>query len=200
MSPVSSQNQAAHCYNEAQLSSKAGVFSLKQLSLLKISGEDAEKFLQGQLTCDMAEVTNNTSRFAASCTPKGRMISLFRILKVAADYWLIMNTDIVAAFKQHLAKYMVFYQVEITDISTLYTMLGLSHSLAELVGSTPVLTEDKAIEIDEHLTLPFAQSALEIIGFSPQRWLIIFPSSENEHFNALLPTETSSQHRQIGTI
>ena len=52
-------------------------------SLLSISGPDALRFLQGQLTCDVAEITPTQSRLGAHCNPQGRVISFFRI------FWLL---------------------------------------------------------------------------------------------------------------
>jgi folate-binding protein YgfZ len=51
--------------------------SLDQYAWLRVSGPDAEKFLQGQLTADVAILAEQQWSWAAHCNPKGRMISQF---------------------------------------------------------------------------------------------------------------------------
>ncbi|NAT16995.1 folate-binding protein YgfZ, partial [Pseudomonas syringae pv. actinidifoliorum] len=41
---------------------------------------DAGKFLQGQLTCNLNYLDENTSSLGARCTQKGRMQSSFRLV------------------------------------------------------------------------------------------------------------------------
>src|SRR5438309_5460989 len=47
---------------------------LGHLGVLQFSGEDAESFLQGQLSCDVAAVGLRSSAYGAYCSPKGRML------------------------------------------------------------------------------------------------------------------------------
>ena len=158
-------------YTEAELSSREGIFSLEQLSLVKVSGEDSTKFLQGQLTCDISQINEHRCLFGACCTPKGRMVSLFRIFRIDGDYFLIMDSEIVEAFQQHLNKYIPFFKAEITDISTNYSLTGLSHSISEI-------TSEQDVEVDEHRKLQLASTPVSIIGYSPQRWIVIAKQNE----------------------
>ena len=50
---------------------------LGHLGVLQFSGEDAESFLQGQLSCDVAAVGLRSSAYGAYCSPKGRMLANF---------------------------------------------------------------------------------------------------------------------------
>lgn len=95
--------------------------------ILKISGLDAKKFLQGQLTCDVEHLSPR--QLAAHCNPQGRIISLFRIIQQENDYYLLMPRAMIpiaiAAFK----KYSVFFKVSLMDVSddmALFTTLRLS--------------------------------------------------------------------------
>ncbi len=93
---------------------------LTDYSLLQISGNNAEKFLQGQLTCDVSKVTDTHTSFGAHCNAKGRMLSFFRLFKIEQDYYLLMPTDVIEIAKQHLHRYAVFskVKVEILPLST----------------------------------------------------------------------------------
>lgn len=78
---------------------------------LLISGTDAAKFLQGQVTCDVTTLQPDAIQLAALCNPQGRIISLFHIVKHQDAYYLYMPSDMVALTQQALKKYAVFYKV-----------------------------------------------------------------------------------------
>jgi folate-binding protein YgfZ len=83
--------------------------------LLKISGIDAKKFLQGQLTCDVEAISEKTHSLGAHCNPQGRVISLFRLHQHQGAYYLLMSRDLVPITLNALKKYAVFFKVELTD-------------------------------------------------------------------------------------
>lgn len=166
MSSEPSNSTVNKNYTEVQLASLEGVFSLEALSLLKVYGEDAEKFLQGQLTCDMTQINDQRSLFGACCTPKGRMVSLFRIFKLDDNYFLLMDSAVVKAFQLHLNKYIPFFKAQIKDVSAEYCLTGLSHSISELIP-------DQDVEVDEHRRLQLTTAPTSIIGYSPRRWIVI---------------------------
>ena len=47
-------------------------------SFVSITGTDAEKFLQGQLTCDLASIIEQTVQFGTINSPKGRIYGFSR--------------------------------------------------------------------------------------------------------------------------
>lgn len=53
------------------------VCDLQQYTLLEIQGEDAEKYLQGQLTCDVNKLAVGESTLAAHCDAKEKSIRFF---------------------------------------------------------------------------------------------------------------------------
>lgn len=85
--------------------------------LLEISGEQAKKFLQGQLTCNMDEVTPESPHLAAHCNPQGRVISLFYLFLRDDHYFLQMPREMIPIALQALKKYAVFFKVKLTDVS-----------------------------------------------------------------------------------
>lgn len=86
------------------------------LGLLCIAGENAKKFLQGQLTCNLDEVTSSESRLGAHCNPQGRIISLFRIFLHQDAYYLLMPIDLIPIALKALQKYAVFFKVTLTNV------------------------------------------------------------------------------------
>ena len=82
---------------------------LNQYSALKIYGPDAERFLQGQLTCNLSDLTDNTQHmighYGACCTAKGRIVANFHISFTGEAYWLILPTKSAEILDKHLQKY-----------------------------------------------------------------------------------------------
>lgn len=86
--------------------------------LIQLSGEDSQKFLQGQVTCNMEDLTPNQSIFGAHCSPKGRVIFLFcASMDKSQNIILDTHPSIVEIAIASLKKYAVFFKTEITDIS-----------------------------------------------------------------------------------
>lgn len=101
------------------------VFSLlPELAVLEISGPDSERFLQGQLTCDVAALSAGLWTLGACCTAKGRMVANFVIGRRDTTFWLRLPREQVAALRQHLARYAVFFKATLTDRSDDWQVLG----------------------------------------------------------------------------
>ena len=95
-----------------------------------IAGPDAEKFMQGQLTCDVEAISENLSSLGAHCTPKGRALASFRLVKTADQHYLFSlpenNTD---TLRTSLGKYIVFSKAKLSAIDNTLA-LGLNGSKA----------------------------------------------------------------------
>jgi len=100
---------------------------LNQFGILRISGPDAERFLQGQLTNNMSELTDGKASFGACCSAKGRMVANFIIINSQNSYWLVMPADSAELLAQHLQKYKVFFKAELENLSDSQLVFG-SHS------------------------------------------------------------------------
>jgi folate-binding protein YgfZ len=73
--------------------------------LIQIRGGDAELFLQGQLTQDVAELGAAISLPAAWCNPKGRVITLIRLLAMQEGFGLVVPASLAAAVTRRLTMY-----------------------------------------------------------------------------------------------
>ncbi len=92
--------------------------------ILAVSGPDAGRFLQGQLTCNVDEVTAEHSTLGACCTNKGRMVSSFRMLAGEDGFLLGMHRALVPQLLEHLQKFSVFYKAEMSDASDRVLRIG----------------------------------------------------------------------------
>lgn len=103
---------------EVQLSSQKGLLSNpSDRGLLKVSGEDAESFLQNQLTNDIRDVNDTNHQASAWCSPKGRIIVNFRIFKRGDDFYLSLASDLIEHVIKKLRMYVMMSKVVIEDLS-----------------------------------------------------------------------------------
>ena len=87
---------------------------LSNMSLISVAGPDAQKFLQGQLTCDINALDATNSSRGAHCTPKGRAIASFTVAQATeANYLFALPSDNTEALSKALGKYIVFSKAKI---------------------------------------------------------------------------------------
>jgi len=106
----------------------AHIMLLDHYQLLQVQGPDSERFLQGQLSCDVREVNSGCARWGTYNNPKGRMHASFLITGIADSvpaYQLRMSADIAEHCKQVLSKYIVFSKADIESLAEEWLVLGL---------------------------------------------------------------------------
>ncbi|WP_339514923.1 CAF17-like 4Fe-4S cluster assembly/insertion protein YgfZ [Pseudomonas sp. RL_15y_Pfl2_60] len=101
--------------------------TLSHEGILTVRGADANKFLQGQLTCNLNYLNESHSSLGARCTPKGRMISSFRVVSVDDGYLLAMALELVEPQLADLQKYAVFSKSKLTDETNQWVRFGLNN-------------------------------------------------------------------------
>jgi len=91
------------------------LFELSYLAGLHIQGELAQPFLQGQVTCDVKEVSLQQCRQGALCNLKGRILALLDIVHWERHgFQLIVPTDLLHQTQASLAKTAMFSQVTLS--------------------------------------------------------------------------------------
>jgi folate-binding protein YgfZ len=75
-----------------------------------VQGTDAARFLQGQLTCDVAALADNQLVQGACCTNKGRVVATFTLVRQQDRYYLCMAKDLARVLVDTLRKYVAFYK------------------------------------------------------------------------------------------
>ena len=108
------------------------VLSTDLRAFIHLSGPDTEKFLQGQVTCDLSKLGHGESMNGAHLSPKGRIIFLFTATK-DFDNGLLLEThhSVMEVAISSLKKYSVFFKTEITDASHIYESIILSGKNSE---------------------------------------------------------------------
>ncbi|ACA31957.1 CAF17-like 4Fe-4S cluster assembly/insertion protein YgfZ [Histophilus somni] len=118
------------------------LINLKQYGLIYVEGVDAEKFLQGQLTCDVTKLAIGQSTLTAHCDPKGKVNSLFRLIRHAEQqFYLLIRQDLLNHGLAQLKKYAVFSQVTFSEKN--WTIVGmLDQDLKECGAISPQIRID----------------------------------------------------------
>ncbi len=110
------------------------LFHLTQLAVIKLEGEDAVKYLNGQVTCDVTKLAIGDSMLGAHCTPKGKVLTIFRLFRTESELLLVYKKELVTKQLADLKKYAVFSKVNIADVSENYRVLGLAGQNTESVN------------------------------------------------------------------
>lgn len=119
---------------ELSVAMTGNVFAdLSHYALIAVRGEDAETFLQGQLTNDLTKVTARSSQLSGMCNPKGRLLASFRLLRYAECYYLCLPAELAAETIKRLRMYVLRARVTLEDASNAFVHLGLSGDQSEAV-------------------------------------------------------------------
>jgi tRNA-modifying protein YgfZ len=110
---------------------------LDHLGTLRFSGQDAEAFLQGQLTCDVAGLALRSSSHGAYCNAKGRMLATFLLWRDESGFAMALSRELVAPVQGKIARFVLRSKVTIADASDSLVLVGATGAEAErsLAGS-----------------------------------------------------------------
>ncbi|WP_339082227.1 folate-binding protein YgfZ [Pseudomonas sp. TMP9] len=155
--------------------------TLSHEGLLAVRGPDANKFLQGQITCNLNYLSESYSSLGARCTPKGRMQSSFRVVAVSDGYLLAMASDLLEAQLNDLKKYAAFSKSKLADESCAWLRLGLSGGDSVLISLGLALPEatDSVVHNNELLALRLSDGRAEL-------WI---PANQSETVKALIASQ-----------
>jgi folate-binding protein YgfZ len=104
-----------------------GITPLTHLGVIKVEGEDAAKFLHGQLTQDFSLLGMAEARLAAFCSAKGRMQASFIGFKNSpAEILLICPIDVLAPAMKRLSMFVMRAKAKFSDVSAEMSVYGLA--------------------------------------------------------------------------
>ena len=101
------------------------LMTLDDWALATLTGADSEKYLQGQVTADVAALTEHQHLLAAHCDAKGKMWSNLRLFRRDGGFALIERRSIRDAQLTELKKYAVFSKVTIAPDDE-HVLLGVA--------------------------------------------------------------------------
>ncbi|ENM2867602.1 tRNA-modifying protein YgfZ [Citrobacter koseri] len=90
------------------------LITLDDWALASITGADSEKYMQGQVTADVNQLTKQQHLLVAHCDAKGKMWSNLRLFRDGDGFAWIERRSLREAQLTELKKYAVFSKVAIT--------------------------------------------------------------------------------------
>jgi folate-binding protein YgfZ len=162
---------------------------IQGLDVIIVRGSDAENFLQGQITNDIKILEKeNEAIYAGYCSPKGRLIAIFLIIKVWDNYFLFCPTSISDEISKKLSMYILRSKVELEktpDNTSYFSFYGGSkaeEAFKNVWGDIPYPT--KIMETTQNPNKQNAMGLLSITKLAGEngRFLVI---GEDETINML---------------
>ncbi|WP_395006462.1 YgfZ/GcvT domain-containing protein [Undibacterium sp.] len=112
------------------------ICQISDQNLLHVNGDDAANFLHNQLSNDVENLGPTQARFAAYCTPKGRMLASFFYWKTDGAIVLQCSASLQPALQKRLQMFVMRSKVKLENITEQFMILGLGGKAAEVFLST----------------------------------------------------------------
>lgn len=181
--------------------------SLADWQLVKVSGTDNHKYLQGQVTIDTDNLTEQTALFAAHCDSQGKMWSNLLIFQRGQDIYYIVRKSVVEKQMAALKKYAVFSKVSIEPVTGL-NIVGLDSQAipSEILAK---FTDNNCFTENNITYIKLTSPHVRVIKITPEaidndlepcsRWLQLdleagYPIIDAENTESLLPQACNLQY------
>lgn len=105
--------------------------ALGHFAVIRVSGNDAQDFLQGQLSSDLREVSASRSQYSSYSNAKGRMLGNFLIWQFQGDYFLLVSVDIAESLCRRLSMFVLRSQVKLQVVTEQWLLAGVKGVHAE---------------------------------------------------------------------
>jgi len=124
------------------------------VAAIKVKGEQARTFLQGQLTCDVKNVTGTHSVRGALCNTKGRILTLVNVVLYQDVLYLQLIKSQIAATIKSLSKAAMLSRVILTE-TTLKTPIDFAtwHDAQLQDGHVLIYPETRGLYLPHQLEL-----------------------------------------------
>jgi len=108
----------------------AGLFAPGGRALLEVTGGDRVRWLQGQVSNDVASLAPGAGCYATVLTIKGRIVADLHVLARESCFWLETGAAALEAVCQRLERYIVADDVVLADASERFARLALEGARA----------------------------------------------------------------------
>ncbi|MGA9665348.1 MAG: folate-binding protein [Gallionella sp.] len=110
---------------------KTVLCDLSQFGTLRVSGEEAQPFLQNLLSNDIREVSSTHAQLSSLNTAKGRMLATMLIWREGDDYLLQLPRSLCESIRKKLSMYVLRARAKVIDASDEIISIGLSGGNAQ---------------------------------------------------------------------
>ena len=99
--------------------------NLTKRALIKVSGADAEEFLQNQFSNDIKKLDNYNLQINAYCQHQGKIIALFWVIRTDNSFLLSFPIDLLEKVISRLQMFVIMSDVLIENASEEFSQIGL---------------------------------------------------------------------------
>ena len=104
---------------------------LSNLGVIQFSGEEAGKYLQGQVTADINALNDQHALLGCHCDFKGKTWNIGYFVGTQTDVLMLCSKGAIPGSLPELKKYGVFAKTDIDDVSADYSVFGGNGSAFE---------------------------------------------------------------------
>lgn len=101
------------------------IAELSDRAAIAVTGDDAQTFLQGLLTRDVAGLAPGSAAFAALLTPQGKILFDFLVLRTEDGFLLDCRRDVAGDLLKRLTFYKLRAKVTLRDLSASHKVYAL---------------------------------------------------------------------------
>ncbi len=99
---------------------------LSHFGLIRFAGEDAQQFLNGQLSCDVNSLEPQHARYGSYSTPKGRMLATVLLWREAGGFFMQLPRSLREPIQKRLSIYVLRSKVKAEDASDARVLIGVA--------------------------------------------------------------------------
>ncbi len=144
------------------------ICSADELGLILVRGHDAADFLQNQLSNDIYRLDESRFQLSSYSTPKGRMLGVFRVIRVSNGYLLVTARAIVLPLLERLYHYILRADVALADATDYFARIALQTDQPEVIGHASLAPEPGSVFQDEKIV------SLQLEPLGSQRRYLVF--------------------------
>ncbi len=176
------------------MSTTAKFSTLPETGLLRFSGADAQSFLQGQLSCDVAALNPLQATYGSYNTPKGRMLASFLLWRAGVDYFMQLPRALCEPIRKRLSMYVLRSKVQMADVSEAFALMGVAGSgAAAAVRAASLQIADAPLRMME-------TSGVLSLRLDAERLEIVAPADQAPQIELLLKKEAESADAAVWAL
>jgi folate-binding protein YgfZ len=164
----------------------AGLADRSAYGRLVLTGADRQRFLNGQVTCDVKALTPGSGAYGFFTSPQGKVLADASVLLHADEIWLELPPGREEAIAAQLRKYIIVDRVEVRPLAGYRVLTLLGPRAAEVLRT---LASDLPESPWSHLTLPELGDGVTLVrqdGLGVSAWSLWTPEAAAAALSARL--------------
>jgi folate-binding protein YgfZ len=162
---------------------------LPGFGVLRVAGEEAVQFLQGQFTNDVRLLGDGRTQLAACCTNQGRVVAVAHLRQTDEAIYALLPAELMAKVATQLRKFVLRSKVEILQAADLH--VGAVYSAPASAGTSRRSFDEAALTMSP---VPMSGTT-EVVTFqyAPGREVVAAPAGAWRAISGLSPGRQSPQ-------